>query len=62
MPALSWCRWGGSDNAFEYEVRKLMFHIKSNPKLIDKYAKCQEYLYKFRHQEQPKDMKYEARA
>lgn len=50
---------GGSDNAFEYEVRKLMFHIKSNPKLIDKYAKCQEYLYKFRHQEQPKDMKYE---
>lgn len=50
---------GGSENTFEYEVRKLLFHIKSNPKLVEKYAKCQEYLYKFRHQEQPKDMKWE---
>lgn len=50
---------GGSADSFEYEVRKMLFHIKRNPKLLDKYAKCQEYLYKFQHQEQPKDMKYE---
>lgn len=43
---------------FEYEVRKMLYHVKSNPKLVDKYAKCQEILYKFRHQEQPKDMEY----
>lgn len=49
----------GGGNAFEYEIRKMMFHIKTNPKLVEKYAKCQEYLYKFRNQEQPKDMKYE---
>lgn len=49
----------GNDNTFEYEVRKLMFHIKTNPKLVEKYAKCQEYLYKFRNQKQPEGMKYE---
>lgn len=49
----------GESGDFSYQVRKMMFHIKSNPKLADKYAKCQEYLYKFQHQEQPKDMKYE---
>ncbi len=49
---------GGSEDTFEYEVRKLLYHIKSNPKLVNKYAKCQETLYKFRHQEQPKDMEY----
>lgn len=49
---------GGSEDTFEYEVRKLLYHIKSNPKLVDKYAKCQETLYKFRHQEKPKDMEY----
>ncbi len=46
-------------NDFDYQVQKMMFHIRTNPKLVDKYAKCQEYLYKFQHQEQPKDMKYE---
>lgn len=35
---------------------------RANPKLVEKYAKCQEYLYKFRHQEQPKDMKWEEGA
>lgn len=47
------------NNDFSYQVRKMMFYIKTNPKLADKYAKCQEYLYKFQHQEQPKNMKYE---
>lgn len=50
---------GGDIDSFWYEVRKMMFHIKKNPKLVEKYAKCQEYLYKFQYQEQPKDMKYE---
>lgn len=49
----------GGNSDFSYQVRKMMYHIKSNPKLADQYAKCQEYLYKFQHQEQPKDMKYE---
>lgn len=49
-----------SENSnFEYQVRKMMYHIRTNPKLADKYAKCQEYLYKFQHQVQPADMKYE---
>lgn len=49
-----------SENSdFEYQVRKMMYHIKTNPKLADKYAKCQEYLYKFQHQVQPSGMKYE---
>lgn len=48
-----------SNGEFDYQVRKMLFHIKKNPKLVDKYAKCQEYLYKFQHQEQPKDMKAE---
>lgn len=47
------------NNNFEYQVRKMMYHIRTNPKLADKYAKCQEYLYKFQHQVQPADMKYE---
>ena len=50
---------GKNSSEFEYEVRKMMYHIKSNPKLIEKYSKCQEYLYKFHHQVQPSDMKYE---
>lgn len=49
----------GGDSDFSYQVRKTLYHIKSNPKLTDQYAKCQEYLYKFQHQEQPKDMKFE---
>lgn len=52
---------GRSDSysEFDYQVQKMLFHIKKNPKLVDKYAKCREYLYKFQHQEQPKDMKSE---
>lgn len=52
---------GRSDSysEFDYQVQKMLFHIKKNPKLADKYAKCQEYLYKFEHQEQPDGMKYE---
>lgn len=48
-----------SHSEFDYQVQKMLFHIKKNPKLVDKYAKCREYLYKFQHQEQPKEMKAE---
>lgn len=47
------------NDSFEYEVRKMLFHIRTNPKLVDKYAKCQEYLYKFRNQTQPEGISYE---
>lgn len=50
---------GDRYSEFDYQVQKMLFHIKKNPKLVDKYAKCREYLYKFQHQEQPKDMKFE---
>ena len=44
---------------FEYKVKKMMFDIKRNPALSDKYAKCTEYLYKFQNQKCPEGMKYE---
>ena len=44
---------------FEYKVKKMMFDIKRNPKLSDKYAKCSEYLYKYQNQKCPEGMKYE---
>lgn len=43
---------------FEYKVKKLMFDIKRNPKLMDKYARCSEYLYKYQNQKRPEDMDY----
>ena len=45
-------------SAFDSEVRKILYHIRTNPKLVDKYARCQELLYKFQTQEQPRDMEY----
>lgn len=50
---------GGNDDDFHYQVQKMLYHIKSNPKLVDKYAKCQEYIYRFENQKQPDGMKYE---
>lgn len=44
---------------FEYKVKKMMFDIKRNPSLSDKYAKCIEYLYKYQTQKCPEGMKYE---
>lgn len=44
---------------FEYKVKKMMFDIKRNPALLDKYAKCSEYLYKYQTQKMPEGMKYE---
>lgn len=47
------------DANFQYRVRKMLYHIKSNPAIKDKYTKCIEYIYKFEHQKQPDNMKYE---
>lgn len=44
---------------FEYKVKKMMYDIKRNPVLSDKYTKCSEYLYKFQNQKCPEGMKYE---
>lgn len=48
-----------NDDNFHYQIQKMLYHIKSNPKLVNKYAKCQEYLYRFENQKQPEGMKYE---
>ena len=48
----------GNDSDFHYQVQKMLYQIKSNPKIRDKYAKCQEYLYRFEHQVMPENMKY----
>lgn len=50
---------GENEDDFHYQVQKMLYHIKNNPKLVDKYAKCQEYLYRFENQKQPDGMKYE---
>ncbi len=50
---------GKENSEFDYQVRKMMYHIRTNPKLVEKYAKCQEYLFKFQNQKQPEGMKYE---
>lgn len=47
-----------SDN-FQYEVQKLLYHIKVHPAVRDRYAKCCEYLHTFYTQKQPEDMSYE---
>lgn len=49
----------GNDNDFHYQIQKMLYQIKSNPKIREKYAKCQEYLYKFEHQVMPENMKYD---
>lgn len=43
---------------FEYKVKKLMYDIKRNPNLTDKYAKCSAYLYKYQTQKCPDGMDY----
>lgn len=50
---------GGNDSDFTYKMRKMLYQISVNPKTRDKYAKCQEYIYRFEHQKQPDGMKYE---
>ena len=44
---------------FQYRVRKMLYHIKRNPKTRDSYARCYEYLHCFFSQKKPDDMKFE---
>lgn len=44
---------------FAYQTQKMLYHIKSHPRLRDRYTKCCEYLHRFYTETQPKDMSYE---
>ena len=48
-----------SSAEFQYNVKKYLFHIKSNPKISEKYVKCCEYLSRYYTQKKPEDMSYE---
>lgn len=48
-----------SSEEFLYQVKKYLFHIKSNPAIREKYVKCCEYLSKYYTQKQPVGMSYE---
>lgn len=43
---------------FQYQVEKILYHIKCHPAVKSKYAKCREYLFRFYTQRQPSNMKY----
>ncbi len=47
------------ENEFHYKVNKLLFDIKSNPKINKYYSKCEAYLNRYYTQEQPEGMTYE---
>lgn len=47
------------DTDFEYKVNKILYHIKSNPKISDKYSKCKDYLNTFYTQEKPDNIDIE---
>lgn len=52
-------RRDGNGDQFQYQVRKMLYHIGHNPKTADRLQKCTEYLYQFQHQEMPDGMRYE---
>lgn len=47
------------DDTFEYDVQKILYHIKENPKINKKYSNCKDYLNSFYTQEQPLNMSVE---
>ena len=47
-----------SDN-FQYQVKKMLYHISCHPKLKDSYMKSCEYLYRYCTEKQPEGMSYE---
>lgn len=44
---------------FAYQVKKLLYDIKRNPKVNKSYGKCFEYVNKYYTQKMPEGMKYE---
>lgn len=47
------------DDTFEYDINKMLYHIKENPKINKKYSNCKDYLNSFYTQEQPLNMSVE---
>lgn len=47
------------DDTFEYKVNKMLYHIKRNPKINNKYSKCKDLLNNFYTQEKPDNMEIE---
>ncbi|MFE6075746.1 N-6 DNA methylase [Paenibacillus sp. NPDC057886] len=52
-------RSGSDDTNYQATVKKLLFDIKCNPKINDKYAKSLEKVNQLATQKQPESMKYE---
>ncbi|WP_340032519.1 N-6 DNA methylase [Paenibacillus sp. FSL K6-1122] len=52
-------RSGSEDSNYQEAVKKLLFDIKRNPKISDKYTKCLEKVNQLASQKQPESMKYE---
>nr|WP_145401506.1 N-6 DNA methylase [Paenibacillus xylanexedens] len=52
-------RSGSEDSNYQATVKKLLFDIKRNPKINDKYAKCLEKVNQLATQKQPESMKYD---
>ena len=44
---------------FQYKVKKLLYHIKTNPVTREKYTKCCDYLHRFYTEKQPDGMNYQ---
>lgn len=48
-----------SDNeVFDYQLRKILYAIESNPKLVEYLPKCQAYIAKYHNQVKPHDMSH----
>lgn len=43
---------------FPYQVKKLLYHIKTHPATREKHTKCCEYLHRFYTEKQPEGMSY----
>lgn len=52
-------RAGHTSQDFEFKVKKLLFAIKSHPRLKSYYAKCFNYVNEYYTQKMPEGMKYE---
>lgn len=52
-------RSGSDDDNYQAAVKKLLFDIRRNPKISNKYAKCLEKVNQLATQKQPESMKYE---
>ncbi|PYE51613.1 N-6 DNA methylase [Paenibacillus barcinonensis] len=52
-------RSGSDDSNYQDEVKKLLFDIKRNSKIRNKYAKCLEKVNQLAKQRQPESMKYD---